>query len=58
MASTMQPLDVSKLVANGGQIVRAVLEDAKIDTTKFLNAYGKPTGSPRARRSVSAPSQV
>ena len=58
MASTMQPLDVSKLVANGGQIVRAVLEDAKIDTTKFLNAYGKPTEVPVLVVPFSAPSQV
>ena len=47
-----QPFDKTKLAVNGGQIVRAVLKDAKIDTSKFLNAYGKPTESPHARRAM------
>ena len=46
-----QPLDPSKLAVNGGQIARTVLEDAGIDTTRFLDAYGRQTGRPRARRS-------
>ena len=45
-------LDVTKLANNGGQIVRAVLADAGIQTEQFLTSKGVQTGAPGARRSV------
>ena len=35
---------------NGGQIARAVLEDAEIDCKRFFTSRNVQTGTPRARR--------
>ena len=47
-----QANDTAKLAANGGQIVRAVLEDNGINTTQFVSGKGTQTGRPRARRAA------
>ena len=52
-----QANDTSKLAANGGQIVRAVLEDNGIETTQFVSGTGKQTGDPRARRAAKRTAQ-